>query len=212
MSEYLSLEHTSLSSDQNVNSLDSYYIPHHGIFQGEKKLRVVFNASSRVGTDNSLNEILYVGPSLQTNVSVILARWRFFKFAYVADITKMYRQIFIHPSDRKFQKILWRSNPNDPLLLYELNTVTYGIASSAFQAIRSLKQLALEEADAFPKASKVILDNMYVDDSLFGADTMTEAISLAQSFSELLKAGEFPLRKWIANTPLFFLIFLKLAS
>ena len=201
MSEYISLGHMSLSSDQNLNSTDSYYIPHHGVFQGEKKLRVVFNASARVGTANSLNETLYVGPSLQTNVCVILARWRIFKFAYTADIEKMYRQILIHPTDRKFQKILWRFNSNDPLLIYELNTVTYGISSSAFQAIRSLNQLALDEAKLFPKAFKVILENMYVDDSLFGAVDLESAVSLSQSFSELLKAGGFPLRKWLANDP-----------
>ena len=199
MSEYLSLSRMSLSSEQNPDASDSYFIPHHGIFQGEKKLRVVFNASSRAGSNNSLNDIVYVGPSLQINLSITLSRWRFFEYAYTAEIAKMYRQIIIHSGDRKFQRILWRSSPSDPLLIYDLNTVTYGVASSAYQAIRSLNQLVLEESCKFPTASRIVLENMYVDDVLFGADTKEEAIALSQDLIQLLKAGGFPLRKWIAN-------------
>ena len=40
---------------------------------------------------------------------------------------------------------------------------------------------------------------MYVDDVLFGADNIDDAISLAQELSNLLIAGGFPLRKWSAN-------------
>ena len=42
---------------------------------------------------------------------------------------------------------------------------------------------------------------MYVDDALFGADSIKEAVSLAKDFTELLMAGGFPLRKWFANYP-----------
>ena len=201
MSEYQSLSHMQSIPDLEINSFDSYFIPHHGIFQGEKKLRVVFNASARYGKGTSLNNVLHVGPALQTNVAVVISRWRFCQFAYIADIEKMYRQILIHPLDRKFQRIIWRSSPSEILNAFDLCTVTYGVASSAFQAIRSLRQLAIEEASKFPLASTVILDNMYVDDALFGSDTIEGAVSLAKDVSKLLMAGGFPLKKWMANHP-----------
>ncbi|XP_076660689.1 uncharacterized protein LOC143364062 [Halictus rubicundus] len=39
-----------------------------------------------------------------------------------ADIAKMYRQILVHPADRKYQRILWRAQPHLPIQEYELNT------------------------------------------------------------------------------------------
>ena len=127
----------------------------------------------------------HTGPSLQSSIIHNIVRWRTYRFAYHADIEKMYRQILIHPKDRKFQKILWRFNHNDPFNIYELNTVTYGLAPHAFQAIRVLLQLAIDESDKFHKASKLISENMYVDDALFGADSIPEAIELSREFLDL---------------------------
>ena len=67
--------------------------------------------------------------------------------------------------------------------------------------MRVLIQLSKDELQRYPKAAKKVLENMHVDDALFGADTMDEAIVLAKSLTELLKAGGFPLRKWLANHP-----------
>ena len=39
---------------------------------------------------------------------------------------------------------------------------------------------------------------MYVDDAFFGADTIDEAQSIAEEFTDFLMAGGFPLRKWTA--------------
>ncbi|KAB0790416.1 hypothetical protein PPYR_15213, partial [Photinus pyralis] len=50
--------------------------------------------------------------------------------------------------------ILWREKPSDPLTEFQLNTVTYGISSASYWAIRSLFQIALENVNAYPAASK----------------------------------------------------------
>ena len=90
-------------------------------------------------------DCLFTGPSLQTSIVHNLTRCGTYRYVFHTDIEKMYGQILIHPEDRKFQKILWCFNPYDPLSIYELNTVTYGLAPSAFQAIRALHQLAVDE-------------------------------------------------------------------
>ena len=109
----------------------------------------------------------------------------------------MYRQILIHPDDRKYQRILWRNSSNDCISIFNLNTVTYGVGPSAFQALRCLRQLAQEASQS--AACRVIEDNMYVDDCLFGHDTVDEAINVSRELSNLLMAGGFSLRKWVAN-------------
>ena len=177
---------------------NSFYIPHHAVFK-EKKIRVVFNGSSTAHGSASLNNCLHIGPALQSNLIFVLCRWRFFQFVFTADIEKMYRQILIHPADRKYQRILWRSNLSLPITSYDLNTVTYGVTSSAYQAIRSLKELSKLSTKKYPTASKVINENMYVDDALFGADTLKNAINLSRELTNLLQSGGFPLRKWNAN-------------
>ena len=147
---------------------------------------------------------MHIGPALQSNLIFVLCRWRFFQYVFTADIEKMYRQIFIHPADRKYQRILWRSNPSLPIISYDLNTVTYGVTSSAYQAIRSLKELSKLSAKKYPIASKVINKNMYVNDTLFGADNLKDAINLSRELTDLLYSCGFPLRKleWDEKLPI----------
>lgn len=116
-----------------------------------------------------------------------------------ADIEKMYRQILVCPSDRKFQHIYWRSSPDQPVTEFELNTVTYGLKPSAFLALRVLKQLVFDEGKDFPRASKVLDDDIYVDDILTGAFNVQEAIELRDELQEMLKKGGFSLKKFSSN-------------
>ena len=51
----------------------------------------------------------------------------------------------------------------------------------------------------FPLASKVVLNDFYVDDLVSGAPTTQEAIQLAKDVTALLKSGCMNLRKWISN-------------
>lgn len=54
-----------------------------------------------------------VGPVIQQNIFNILLRFRKNKIAFTADIEKMYKQINLHPDDRRFQHILWRENQSE---------------------------------------------------------------------------------------------------
>ena len=86
-----------------------------------------------------------------------------------------------------FQQILWRASSQDPISVFDLCKVTYCITSSAYQAIRTLLQLASEESENFPEASESVRKNMYVDDVfVFGADTIEEAIELAKELLSLV--------------------------
>ena len=107
----------------------------------------------------------------------------------------------IHPDDRKYQCIIWGTDPNN-YHIYELSTVTYGIVPSAYQAIACLHQLAILEGHKYPLAAPLIKNNMYVDDAPFGSGNLSDAIKISDQFIQLLNAGGFPLRKWAANDKL----------
>ncbi|XP_062539155.1 uncharacterized protein LOC134207453 [Armigeres subalbatus] len=113
----------------------------------------------------------------------------------------MYRQVQVNKDDTKFQRILWRENRSKPLQVIELSTVTYGTASAPFLATRVLNQLATDEQESFPKASKVVSKSFYVDDVLSGAETVEEAKELQIDLVALLAKGGFALHKWCANDP-----------
>ncbi|XP_012215700.1 uncharacterized protein [Linepithema humile] len=178
------------------------YLPHHPVRKEDgltTKIRVVFNASGNTSNQTSLNDHLFVGPKLQTNLPTILMRWRQHKFVYILDIAKMFRQIIMHPADRDYQRILWRSSPQSAIQSYRLRTITYGIAPAPYLAIRVLHQLARDEGDRFPLARSILLNETYVDDILFGANDIETANATRVQLIDLLAAGGFRLRKWAAN-------------
>ncbi|GFT97533.1 integrase catalytic domain-containing protein [Trichonephila clavipes] len=202
MEEYQNLGHmTPLASD--VKS-PHYFLPHHGVINDNSsrtKLRVVFDGSFKSTNGNSLNDILLTGKKLQSDIFLTLLKFRFFPIAFSADIAKMYRQILISQDDACFQQIFWRKSPEEPLVIFKLNTVTYGTSCAPFLAIRTLKQLCEDEKHRFPQAAKLAKDHFYVDDLLAGADSLDSARKIVHELQNVMSAGGFELRKWSCTHP-----------
>lgn len=157
LSEYETLGHMARISDCTASTRRVFYLLHHAVVRESRsttKVRVVFFGSSRINFRISVIDVQHVGPKLQTNLADVITRWR--QYAFVADIEKMYRQILIHEDDRDLQRILWRENQEAPPIAYCLNTVTYGLASAPYVAIRALRQLSIDEHHQYPLATDVI--------------------------------------------------------
>lgn len=195
MDKYISLGHM-FRANGSPNPKRVYYIPHHPVLE---RFRVVFNASQKTSTGVSLNELQMVGPTIQSTLLHILLRFRTYRIALASDVEKMFRQILVHQDDRDLQRIFWRPDRNQPVAEYQLATVTYGMASAPFNAIRTLQQCAHDYCKEFPMAANHVLTHFYVDDYLGGSDTVEEAIELKQTLDTLLQKGGFDLRKWKSN-------------
>lgn len=139
-------------------------------------------------------------PLSQELLPVIVMRFRRFKIALTTDITKMYRQIRVHKEYRNFQRIVWRDDDKQPMKHYRLKTQTYGLKSSAFVCIETLRYCALEFKNEFPLASKVVLQCFYADDGTLGADDDIEAEELYKQLNSMLERVGFPLAKWATNS------------
>ncbi|XP_075150653.1 uncharacterized protein LOC142224751 [Haematobia irritans] len=114
-------------------------LPHHPVINPEKltsKLRVVFNASHKTSNGKSLNDILYVGPTLQLEL--------------------MYRQIRVNSAHTSLQRIVFRDSPQKDVQDYELQTVTFGVNCAPYLAIRTLLQLADDSEDDYPHAAHIL--------------------------------------------------------
>ncbi|GBL75284.1 hypothetical protein AVEN_194507-1 [Araneus ventricosus] len=201
MQEYLHMGHMEEVIEYEEPDVN-YYIPHHCVFRPESNttlLRVVHNASALTSSGKSLNCIQFNGGTIQDDLLSIMLRFRKHKFAFVADIKKMYRMILIDPNQRDLLRILFKAEVNDPVKVYKLCTVTYGTTSAPFLATRTVQQLAQDEGKDFPLASSVLLQDVYMDDVLTGEDNLIKAKDMQQQLISLFDRGGMELHKWSAN-------------
>ncbi|XP_059221109.1 uncharacterized protein LOC131995877 [Stomoxys calcitrans] len=205
LGEYLTLNHMEETSSREISmegKFNSFYLPHHAVVRPEHKstkVRVVFNASRRTKSGYSLNDVLHVGPTLQSDLTSVLLNWRKYRYVFCGDIQKMYRQILVHPHDRPYQRILFKPEANGPVKDYQLRTVTFGVNCAPFLAIRTLLQLASDSEHDYPHVAGILRRETYVDDILSGGFSVDEAVQAQKDLLVVLKQAGFPLRKFIAN-------------
>ncbi|CAG9127523.1 unnamed protein product [Plutella xylostella] len=182
MNEYIDMGHMTKNENFNPNTnTTGYFYPHHGILRESSlttRLRCVFDASMPSSSGLSFNSIQMVGPTVQDDLVSILLRFRQHKIVVSSDIAKMYRMVLVTEEQRNLQQILWRSEPSEPIQIYNLNTVTYGTASAPYLATRCIVQLGKECDDK--AVSEAILKDFYVDDWLSGADSEEELIHICK--------------------------------
>ncbi|KAF2886952.1 hypothetical protein ILUMI_19221 [Ignelater luminosus] len=85
----------------------------------------------------------------------------------------MYRVILIDQTQRSFQHIVWRPDPNSEIRHYALNTVIYGTASASFLATGVLNEIGQR----------------------------FRAIAMKRELNRVLSSAGFKLRKWLSNDP-----------
>lgn len=66
-------------------------------------------------------------------------------------------------------------------------------------AIRSLKEVASDEAENFPVGSRVVSSDFHVDDLLTGGDSIETVKKIWRETTELLATAKLPMRKWSSN-------------
>lgn len=201
MQEYLDLGHMELSTRYEPRE---YFIPHHPILREASlttKLRVVFDATAPSDNGVSLNDALHTGPLLLSDLWKILVRFRWHKVVFVADISKMYRCIWVHPDHQRLQKIFYRFNENEAVKEFKLKTLTYGTNCAPSLAIGCLRKIASENKENFAESCKIIEEDFFMDDLMSGAETETKARERVVEISSLLDSYGFPLKKWASNVP-----------
>ncbi|XP_049286210.1 uncharacterized protein LOC125765292 [Anopheles funestus] len=165
------------------------------------KVRPVFDGSAKSTSGISLNDCLMVGPVVQDPLFDLILRFRVNSIALVADIEKIYLQVKVHQEHTPYQRILWRFSEEEPIEVYELQRVTFGLGPSSFLATRVLQQLAEDEGELLPLGKRALLEDFYVDDFIGGANDEDQASLLVQELRLLLQKGGFVLKKWSSNRP-----------
>lgn len=198
MNTFIAMNHMQRAPPIDENAMH-YYIPHHAVYSSGK-FRCVFDGSCKTSNGESLNSIQMVGPKLQCDLPWQIMRFRRHKYAVVADIVKMFRQVGIDPSQWDLQRIFWREEPTHPLIEYQITRVTYGLASSGHNAVRSMHKCAQDHIKQYPEAAEIITKCFYMDDGLWGTDTINELKILCREVQFVLSQGGFELSKWASNS------------
>ena len=204
--EYLTLGHAQLvtPAEQCIPVSNTFTLPMHAVYKASSsstKVRVVFDTSCPTSTGVSLNDMLATGPTLHPNLDKILIKFRSYRVAVSADIAKMYREVILCQADRQLHNMfVWRAQPNQPLSLYCMNRVTFGVRPSPYVAVRALQQAAVDFGTPGSIEQWHLHNSFYVDDLLAGADDPKAAIKLYQSLRELLLKAGFELKKWRSSS------------
>lgn len=180
----------------------AYYMPHRAVYRPEKetsKTRVVLDAGCKTTSGKSLNDLLYVGPNLQSNIYELLINLRMFAIALTADIEKMYFQVKLSPEHQPYQRILFRFDPNAPIEVFQFNRVCFGVSSSPYLAMRVVRQLAADSRDTYPLAAYEAENHMYMDDYVCSIDGIDNAEKTYKEMVAMFESGGFNLTKWISN-------------
>ena len=194
-----------ITSDGNCKQSEKIrYLPHHAVYREDKsttKTRIVFDASASEGDEASLNDCILQGPALQPNLVSVLIRFRMHHVALVADVKKMFLQIKIADEDKDSHRYIWRDmQTNEEPKVFRMKTVTFGVNCSPFLAIATVQSHAENLKRQFPVAAAEVIDNMYVDDCLTGAENVEKATELHDSLFSMMKSGGFHLTKWASNS------------
>ena len=131
MEEYFDCGHAAMVplSDLDKPTSEVFYLPMHIVHKESSsttKIRIVFDASAKSSTGVSLNDVLVVGPTVHPPLVDVLLRFRFYRVALVADISRMYRAVSLPDSDRDLHRFVWRKSPDAPLQDYRMTRVTFG--------------------------------------------------------------------------------------
>ena len=202
LQEYVDLGHAvPVGKDQHPAQV--YFMPIHAVFKDSStttKLRAVFDASAKTTNKKSLNDLLAVGPTLHPTIDQILLRFRGYAIALSSDISKMYREVLLHPEDRPLHQFIWRSNQAEDWQEYQMSRVTFGVTVSPYLAVKTLQQAAEDFGEDCPEAQWHLKNSFYVDDLMGGAATPKEALHLYEKLLDILSQASFHLRKWRSNS------------
>ena len=131
-------------------------------------------------------------------------RLRSYPVAWVADIEKAFLKILMAPKDRDVLRFLWVNDPDssDPdVVILRFARVVFGLSSSPFLLNATIKHHVEKYRSTHPEVVRILMQSIYVDDVVSGADYEDEAYTLYTASKEILGHASFNLRKFVTNSP-----------
>ena len=178
------------------------WVPHRPIIktaeQTKTKIRPVFNCSFKRGDLPSLNMACYPGVDLMASLFKLLLQFRSNQFIIVGDIRKAFLQIRLKlESDRN--RFCFFLIKNGQIKTYRYTSILFGLAVSPF----ILSAITRWHSYKYPPdiSSKVMRENMYVDDLIYSSSSYEEMREVYETTTQRMREGGFDLCNWNSNHP-----------
>ncbi|XP_074655643.1 uncharacterized protein LOC141909156 [Tubulanus polymorphus] len=187
-------------TEANQPSPKKWYLPHHAVFNpNKKKIRVVFDAAACY-SGVSLNNQLISGPNLLQSLPGVLLRFGQEQVAVIADVEAMYHQVRIAEMDQPALRYFWRNLEDRPPDIYQMLVNIFAARCSASIANYALKMTARDAKDVPQAVHDAVLRDFYMDDFLKSVKTVLKAIEMLSQVSYTVAVGGFRLTKYFSNS------------
>lgn len=191
-----------LSPDEIKPAMNTWYLPVFCVTNPNKpeKVRLVWDAAA---TSNGmcLNDALMKGPDQLMMLPHVLYKFREGQIGVSADVAEMFHQIKVKNSDQEAQRFLWRNcNTNIEPQEYIMQVQTFGAncSPSVSQYVKNLNSDRFIQQ--YPRASRAVKENFYVDDYLDSFSTIEEAKEISEQVRFINASGGFQLKDWQSNS------------
>ena len=185
----------------------THYIPHREVIKEERettKMRIVYDGGAKRTGQKSINDCLESGPCLIPKIIDILVRFRAYKYALISDIKSAFLNIRVCENDRDFLRFLWikdLESMNPEIITKRFTSVLFGLAPSPFLLNATVTVHMEKYLETYRDIVIKFLRDLYVDDSITGAQKMADAFNLYEKCKKFMLEGGFLLRKWNSNDP-----------
>ena len=156
--------------------------------------RVVFNASFKTRSGESLNTVLAKGANRLPLILSLLLRFSARRYALAADVSMAYNAVKLVPEHFRYQQYLWKEGLEEasPTITMVIRTLIYGVRPSGNltgAGFVRLADYAEEHRPHLSKGAKVVKHDTYVDDSVASFDSLSECKEVANAMVEVLSLG-----------------------
>ena len=118
----------------------------------------------------------------------------------MGDITQIFYQVRVLPSDGNALRFLWHINENLPVDTYHMNVHLFGKTNSTSCSNWALRKTALDNYKKFNvHVVNAVLNKFYMDEYLDSFDNLDEAITNIHGITRLLTFSGLNLAKFISN-------------
>ena len=156
--------------------------------------RLVFNASFKTKSGESLNSILPKGANKLPKILHLLIRFASNKAAFCADVSMAYNSVKILPEYYCFQKYLWKANleVEDEIVDMIIGTLIYGVkhaGNATTSGFEKTADYAMEHTPEDTEGALVVKDHTYMDDSMKAEDTPGDCRRIAGQMVRVMAIG-----------------------
>ena len=183
----------------------THYLPHHLVKNDgsvSSKIRIVYEGCARGHESHkTLNECLYKGKNLVTDLCGVLMRFRMKNIGLVADIKKAYLQLELFPADRDVTRFLWIKDISLPVnkenvRCFRFTRVIWGIVCSAFLLSAVILLHLSKYSD---EISSDIQRNLYVDNLITGVSSTQDGIIYYKETKSIFEKAGMNVCQWSSN-------------